>query len=102
MARPKKKPEYNAEKIRNDFFQEVAECYKESTKVSLRDVAAEFDITLLKVRKILITVGEYTTDISEQVQDLKIQGKTILEIMEYCGIQLLHLWDIRFRPIPKA
>lgn len=86
MARPKKKPEYNAEKIRNDFFQEVAECYKESPKVSLRDVATEFDITLLKVRKILITVGEYTTDISEQVQDLIIQGKTIPEIMEITGL----------------
>lgn len=57
MARPKKKPGYDAEKVRNDFFQEVAEYYKESSKVSLRDVAAEFDITLLKVRKVLITAG---------------------------------------------
>lgn len=57
MARPRKKPGYDAEKVRNDFFQEVAECYKESSKVSLRDVAAEFDITLLKVRKVLITAG---------------------------------------------
>lgn len=86
MARPKKKPEYNAEKIQNDFFQEVTECYKESPKVSLREVAAEFDITLLKVRKILITVGEYATDISEQVQDLRLQGKTIPEIMEITGL----------------
>lgn len=41
------------------------EYYKESSKVSLRDVAAEFDITLLKVRKVLITAGVYATDISE-------------------------------------
>lgn len=54
--------------------------------MSLREVAAEFDITLLKVRKILITVGEYTTDISEQVQDLRLQGKTIPEIMEITGL----------------
>lgn len=86
MARPKKKPEYNAQKIQNDFFKEVSECYEESSKVSLREVAAEFDITLLKVRKILITVGEYTTDISEQVQDLGQQGKTIPEIMEITGL----------------
>lgn len=86
MARPKKKPEYDAEKIRNEFFQEVAACYKESSKVSLRDVAEEFDITLLKVRKILITVGEYMTDISDQIQDLKLQGKTIQEIMEITGL----------------
>lgn len=47
MARPRKKPGYDAEKVRNDFFQEMAECYKESSKVSLRDVAAEFDIMKL-------------------------------------------------------
>lgn len=86
MARKRKKPEYNAEKIRNNFFYEVAECYKESQKVSLRDVAAEFDITLLKVRKILITVGAYTTEISERVQELKRQGKTIPEIIEITGL----------------
>lgn len=86
MARPKKKPEYNAQKIQNDFFKEVSECYKESSKVSLREVAAEFDITLLKVRKILITVGAYTTDISDQVQDLGQQGKTIPEIMGITGL----------------
>jgi hypothetical protein len=86
MARPRKKPDYDAEKIMAQFLHDVAECYEESPKVSLRDVAAEFDITLLKVRKILITVGEYTTDISEQVQDLRKQGKTIPEIMEITGL----------------
>lgn len=86
MARPRKKPEYNAEKIRKDFIQEVAECYENSSKASLRDVAAEFDITLLKVRKVLITAGVYATDISDQVQDLKVQGKTIPEIMEITGL----------------
>ena len=86
MARPRKKPGYDAEKVRNDFFQEMAECYKESSKVSLRDVAAEFDITLLKVRKVLITAGVYATDTSEQVQNLKVQGKTIPEIMEITGL----------------
>lgn len=72
MARPRKKPEYHAEKIRNEFIREVAEYYEESPKVSLRDVAAEFDMTLLKARKILITAGAYATDISEQVQNLKV------------------------------
>lgn len=86
MARPRKKPGYDAEKVRNDFFQEVTKCYKESSKVSLRDVAAEFDITLLKVRKVLITAGAYATDISDQVQELKVQGKTISEIMEITGL----------------
>lgn len=82
MARPKKKPEYNAETIMKQFLDDVTECYKASTKVSLRDVAAEFDITLLKVRKLLITAGVYTTDFSKQVNELKSQGKAISEIME--------------------
>ncbi len=49
-------------------------------------MAAEFDITLLKVRKVLITAGVYATDTSEQVQNLKVQGKTIPEIMEITGL----------------
>lgn len=82
MARPRKNPDYNAEMIRKDFIKDVAECYVNSSKGSLRDVAAEFDITLLKVRKVLITAGVYSTDVSDQIQDLELQGKTIPEIME--------------------
>ncbi len=49
-------------------------------------MAGEFDITLLKVRKVLITAGVYATDTSEQIQNLKVQGKTIPEIMEITGL----------------
>lgn len=55
----------------NDFIKNVAECYENSWEASFRDVATEFDITLLKVRKVLVTAGVYVTDSSEQVQDLK-------------------------------
>lgn len=70
----------------NDFLKDVAECYKDSPKVSLRNVAVEFDIILLKVRKILIAVGVYSTDISNQVRELKERGKTIVEIMDATGL----------------
>lgn len=70
----------------SDFLKDVAECYEKSSKVSLRDVAAEFDITLLKVRKALITAGVYSTDISHKVQELKEQGRTIEEIMDITGL----------------
>lgn len=45
MARPRKKPDYDAGKIMEQFLHDVVECYQELPKVSLRDVAAEFDIT---------------------------------------------------------
>ena len=48
--------------IMNDFIKNVAECYENSSKASFRDVATEFDITLLKVRKVLVTAGVYVTD----------------------------------------
>ena len=52
----------------------------------LKDVASEFDITPLKVRKILITSGAYHTDISDIVNDLKCQGKSIKEIQQITGL----------------
>lgn len=70
----------------NDFIKNVAECYENSSKASFRDVATEFDITLLKVRKVLVTAGVYVTDSYEQVQELNVQGKTIPEIMEITGL----------------
>ena len=53
---------------------------------SLKDVALEFNITPLKVRKILITSGAYHTDISDMVNDLKCQGKEIEEIQCITGL----------------
>ena len=46
----------------------------------LKDVALEFNITPLKVRKILITSGVYHIEISDAVNELKCQGKSIEEI----------------------
>lgn len=86
MARPRKKPDYNAKIIMDDFLKDIAEYYEESPEVSLRDVAAEFDITLLKARKLLITAGVYSTDASVQIQELKEQGKTITEIVDKMGL----------------
>lgn len=86
MSRPRKNPDYNAEMIMNEFLKDVAEYYEKSPQASLRDVAAEFDVTLLKVRKILITAGVYSTDISNEIQELEEQGRTIEEIMDTTGL----------------
>ena len=51
-GRPKKKPEYNPELQFNNFLQELRDSYEEAD--SLRLLADELNISLLKLRKLLI------------------------------------------------
>ena len=51
-GRPKKKPEYNPELQFNNFLQELRDAYEEAD--SLRSLADELNISLLKLRKLLI------------------------------------------------
>ena len=60
----------------SDFFEHA----------SLRDVAADCKITMLKVRKILITADMYSTAVSREVQKLYAEGKSIPEIMKRTGL----------------
>ena len=83
-GRPKKKPEYNQEKQFNSFLQELCEAYNESD--SLRTLAMELNITLLKLRKLLITAGIFTSDTCTEVNELHEQGKSVSEIMEITGL----------------
>ena len=48
----------------------------------LNAVAAEFGITALKARKLLITAGVYSTELSRQVTELHIGGVEISQIMK--------------------
>lgn len=95
MGRLRKKPEYNTSKKLEEQVGEVAFFYgsayddrlpDDENHISLREVADQFEITILKVRKILITAGMYSTYLSRQVQRLSESGKTILEIMEITGL----------------
>ena len=90
MGRNKKKPEYDPEKIMNELIESVVECYlatgDSKDEMSIRSIAEEFDITPLKVRKILITAGVFSTDISDEVNDLFSRGKSILEIQRITGL----------------
>ena len=77
-----------------DFMDAVTEAYLNPSSgyedveghSLLKDVALEFNITPLKVRKILITSGAYHTDISDTVNQLKCQGKSIEEIQCITGL----------------
>lgn len=90
MGRKKKYPEYDANRIRQEYMQAVLDVYQSGSRdgkvASLRCVADEFDTTILKVRKVLITVGAYSTEISEEVHDLQGQGKSIAEMQQITGL----------------
>ena len=53
---------------------------------SVRFVAEEMDTTILRARKLLITAGCYSTEMSRKVRELHEQGVPILEIMDATGL----------------
>lgn len=95
-GRPRKKPDYDrAEQINNllekavDLFGEPFDDRKERSKdaPSIRDVANAMDTTSLKIRKILITTGHYSTELSRKVQRLYEAGYSIQNIMKQTGLK---------------
>ena len=92
MARPRKKPNYNPDQVMQDFMDAVAEVFgsyddrEDTTFPGLNAVAAEFGITALKARKLLITAGVYSTALSRQVAELYAGGAKVDQIMELTGL----------------
>lgn len=89
MARPKKNPQYDPEIVLQKIMNEVVALYTSSGNkkgLSIRQIADELDMTSLKVRKLLISAGVFVSDICNQVQELKEDGKTIFEIQKITGL----------------
>ena len=97
MARPKKKPNYDPNKVMNDLLDTVVDAYDKSFVVNpehgeLKMVASELDMTPIKIRKLLITAGirddkeYYSNDRSTIILDLYKQGNSIEEIMRVVGL----------------
>ena len=95
-GRPRKKPDYERYGLINDLLEKAVDLFgepfddrKERSKdaPSIRDVANAMDTTPLKVRKILITTGHYSTDLSRKVQSLREQGCSIQQIMKQTGLK---------------
>ena len=95
-GRPRKKPDYDRYGLINDLLEKAVDLFgepfddrKERSKdaPSIRDVANAMDTTPLKVRKILITTGHYSTDLSRKVQSLREQGCSIQQIMKQTGLK---------------
>ncbi len=80
MSRPRIKPTHNADKIMKDLLTVVVESYEETGELKL--TAEEFDMSALKIRKLLITAGAYHNDISDEVNELYKRGKTLVEIQK--------------------
>ncbi|WP_031553245.1 hypothetical protein [Oribacterium sp. FC2011] len=85
MARPKKRPHYDPDKIMKNLLDAVSESYDETEE--LKQTAAEFDMSPLKIRKLLITSGAYSNEISKVVNDLRAAGKSIADIQELTGLK---------------
>ena len=95
MARLKRKPDYNGKRTMEELMAAVCDYYGTAVDdrreinghVSLREVAEYFDITVMKVRKILITAGLYSTKTSRKVQQLVQEGKSVPEIIDMTGLK---------------
>lgn len=85
-GRPRKKPGYDRDGLINDLLEKAVDLFGEpyvdrkersEDAPSIRDVAQAMNTTPLKIRKILITTGHYSTELSRKVQRLREQGYTI-------------------------
>lgn len=92
MPRPRKKPNYNLHQIMQEFMDAIADAFgsyddrDDDTAPGLNAVAAEFGITSLKTRKLLITAGVYSTSLSRQIAELAAGGYKIEQIMKITGL----------------
>lgn len=92
MPRPKKKPNYNPDQVMKESMAAVADAFgsyddrEDTIFPGLNAVAAEFGMTALKARKLLITAGVYSTALSRQVTELHDGGVKISRIMKITGL----------------
>ncbi|MBR1743951.1 MAG: hypothetical protein IJ733_19235 [Lachnospiraceae bacterium] len=93
MPRKKKKPGYNPEVSMDELVTAIAKVYgsfddrKEDRHYpSLNALAAEFDLNVLKVRKLLITAAAYSTAASRKIASLSKKGLSEREICEETGL----------------
>ena len=95
-GRPKKKPNYDREKEIEAFQAMAVELFGEpyddriersEDAPSIRDVANAMNTTPLRVRKMLVTAGVYSTKLSRKVQSLYEDGCSIQQIMDETGLK---------------
>lgn len=85
MVRLKRDIEYDADKIMKELIAAVSESYEQNKE--LKTTANEFGMSALKIRKLLITAGVYKNELSDEINNLYDQGKTLVQIMEITGLK---------------
>lgn len=95
-GRPKKKPDYDKDsKIQEQLemavslFSEPLDDRKKRSEnaPTIASVAQVMNTTPIRVKKMLITAGYYSTAISREVQKLHNEGRTMQEIMKETGLK---------------
>lgn len=78
--RKKLKPDLNLEEIQQSFIDQVVELY--DSGVSMRNIGTQLSLSQMKVRKILITAGAYTSERCDEINDYYQNGYSVEEIAE--------------------
>ena len=93
MSRKQKKPKFNPKKNMYELLRMLSEDYgmyddrvDEFHNPSLNELAREYGLNVIKVRKILITAGVYSTEVSRLIYELNSQGLSMSEIAEQTGL----------------
>ena len=94
LARPKKNRETNTDDLITQLIEAVTDTYlnppentaDENGRMYLNLLAEEFSMTPIKVRKLLISSGVYQTPISQRINELYQNRKTIKEIQHITGL----------------
>ena len=100
MGRKRKKPNYNSIQVNQELLDKVAQSYDlilrntgelvntldTSTYQLIELVAKEYDVSPMKMRKLLITAGMYKNETSEFIMELKNDGHNAIEIQHITGL----------------
>lgn len=78
--RKKLKPDLNLEEIQRVLIEKVVELY--NSGLSMRKIGIQLSLSQMKVRKILITAGAYTSQRCVEIQDYYRNGYGVEEIAE--------------------
>ena len=90
-GRPRKKPDYDRDEAIKEQLKTVVDLVGEpfddrkersADALTLREMADAMQMTPLKIRKILITAGYYSTEMSRKIQAMCAQGCSLKQIMD--------------------
>lgn len=94
-GRPKKKPDYDREQNINDLLEQAKSLFeigyddrieRPPDAPSITYVAEEMKTSRMRVRKLLVTAGYYSTAMSRKIQELSERGRSIEEIIREVGL----------------